>query len=140
MYYILTILAFIALELLYFAIAKKFNIVDRPNERSSHTKPVLLGGGVLFYLALLFYSLTHQLAFPQSLLGASILAVVSYVDDLRGLPSGLRFLAQLAALLLSFYVEISTLQIWQMVLLIVFFAGVLRCSLVLVVTCAVMGV
>ena len=39
-------------ELLYFRIADKFNIIDKPNERSSHTKIVLRGGGIIFTIAL----------------------------------------------------------------------------------------
>ena len=35
-------------ELGYFWIADKCNIIDKPNERSSHTKVVLRGGGIIF--------------------------------------------------------------------------------------------
>ena len=35
----------LTLELLYFRIADHFNIIDKPNERSSHSKIVLRGGG-----------------------------------------------------------------------------------------------
>ena len=49
------ILAFIfvillVLELAYFKIADKFNIIDKPNERSSHSMIVLRGGGIIFLL------------------------------------------------------------------------------------------
>lgn len=121
-----TIPLLIVLELLYFQIAKHFHIVDRPNERSSHRKPVLLGAGVIFYLAVLIYSLSHAVSFPRFLIGATILAIVSYTDDLRPLPSWVRLLAQLSAIVVAFYISISTLQIWQMILLVVFFAGVLN--------------
>lgn len=40
---------FLVLELAYFKIADKFNIIDKPNERSSHTKVTLRGGGIIFY-------------------------------------------------------------------------------------------
>lgn len=115
-----------ACELGYFALAKKLHIVDRPNERSSHHKPVLLGGGILFFLALLFYSATHTLALPQFLIGAAILAVVSYADDLHPLPSWLRLIAQLAALLITFYGTINALDTWKILLVIIFFAGILN--------------
>ena len=36
----------VAVELVYFRIADRFNIIDKPNERSSHTKVVLRGGGL----------------------------------------------------------------------------------------------
>ena len=39
--------ALLALELIYFQIADKFNIVDKPNERSSNSTIVLRGGGVI---------------------------------------------------------------------------------------------
>lgn len=37
----------LAIELLYFRIADKCNIIDKPNERSSHSSIVLRGGGIL---------------------------------------------------------------------------------------------
>lgn len=40
----------IALELVYFKIADTFNIIDKPNERSSHSTIVLRGGGIIFFL------------------------------------------------------------------------------------------
>lgn len=126
MYYIVAFIVVIALELLYFAVAKRFNIVDRPNERSSHSRPVLLGAGVVFYLAMLFYSLTNGVPYPNFIIGLTILAVVSYVDDLRQLPSWLRLLAQLGAVLLTFWTDVNTLQVWQIILLVVVFSGILN--------------
>lgn len=123
---IITIVALIVLEMLYFSVAKHFHIVDRPNDRSSHRRVTLLGAGVIFYLAILMFSLTHRFSYFYFLLGATILAVVSYIDDLRRLPSWFRLLAQVAAIALSFYFSISTLQIWQMILLVMMFAGVLN--------------
>ena len=40
----------LVLELVYFKIADKFNIIDKPNERSSHSTIVLRGGGIIFLL------------------------------------------------------------------------------------------
>lgn len=42
-----------ALELVYFKIADRFNIIDKPNERSSHSTIVLRGGGIIFALSTL---------------------------------------------------------------------------------------
>lgn len=126
MYYLVATVAIIALELLYFFVAKKFHIVDRPNERSSHHRVVLLGAGIIFYLAMLLYALTHGMAYPYFILGLSALAVVSYVDDLRPLPSWLRLLTQFGAILLSFWADIHAVELWQMVLFVVVFAGILN--------------
>ena len=126
MYYIIATITVIALEILYFFVAKKFNIVDRPNRRSSHDRAVLLGGGVIFYLAVLFHALTQGMPYPNFILGLSALAIVSYVDDLHPLPSWLRLFTQLAAVFVSFWFDIDTLQIWQILLFVVFFTGILN--------------
>ena len=126
MYYIIATATVIVLELLYFFVAKKFNIVDRPNRRSSHDRAVLLGGGVIFYLAVLFHALTQGMPYPNFILGLSALAVISYVDDLHPLPSWLRLFTQLAAVFVSFWFDIDTLQIWQILLFVVFFTGILN--------------
>ena len=126
MYYIIATVAVIALELLYFFLAKKFHIVDRPNERSSHQRPVLLGAGIIFYLAMLFYSFTHGMAFPYFIIGLSALAVISYVDDLHPLPSWLRLFAQLAAVLVCFWADIHAIEVWQLILFVIVFAGILN--------------
>lgn len=42
-------------ELVYFKIADKCNIIDKPNERSSHTKVVLRGGGIIFAISMLVW-------------------------------------------------------------------------------------
>ena len=126
MYFIIATIAIIALELLYFLEAKRFHIVDRPNERSSHHRVALLGAGIIFYLAVLFYSLTHGLAFHNFLIAITVLAVVSFVDDLHPLPFWLRLFTQIAAVLLTFWIDISDIAPWQLVVLIVFFTGVLN--------------
>ena len=126
MYYIIATVAIIALELLYFFVAKKFHIVDRPNERSSHHKVVLLGAGVIFYLAILFYSLTNGIPYPNFLIGLSAVAIISYIDDLRQLPAWLRLFAQLFAVFFSFWTDVNTIEIWQIVLLVIVFSGILN--------------
>lgn len=126
MYYIIAFITIVALELLYFWVAGRMNIVDRPNERSSHRKPVLLGGGIIFWLAVLFWSLTHGLAYGSFVVGLSMLAIVSYVDDLRPLPSWLRMIVQAGAVVVSFWGDIHALELWQLVLFVVLFVGVLN--------------
>ena len=43
------------LMLLYFQLAKKLNIIDWPNERSSHDKPTYRGGGIIFPIAAIIW-------------------------------------------------------------------------------------
>ena len=50
MYYLIILVLLFLAELFYFRIADKCNIIDKPNERSSHTRITLRGGGIIFIL------------------------------------------------------------------------------------------
>ena len=53
MLYLGLLILFIGVELFYFKIADKYNIIDKPNSRSSHTTVTLRGGGVIFLVAII---------------------------------------------------------------------------------------
>ena len=53
MYYLIILVLLFLAELFYFHIADKYNIIDKPNKRSSHTRITLRGGGIIFYLGAL---------------------------------------------------------------------------------------
>lgn len=55
--YIIIAVVLLAAELLYFKIADKFNIIDKPNERSSHSTIVLRGGGIIFSLSMVVWAI-----------------------------------------------------------------------------------
>ena len=56
MYYFLILVLLFLVELFYFRVADRLNIIDRPNERSSHTRITLRGGGIIFYFGALAYT------------------------------------------------------------------------------------
>jgi UDP-N-acetylmuramyl pentapeptide phosphotransferase/UDP-N-acetylglucosamine-1-phosphate transferase len=101
--YLLVILLLFVLEQIYFKIADRYNIIDRPNERSSHTQITLRGGGVVFYLGVLLYFVLSGGAYPWFMLALTLVSVVSFADDVRTVSRGFRFLMQLVAMLLMFY-------------------------------------
>ena len=88
----------IAAELVYFKIADKCDIIDKPNERSSHTKVVLRGGGVIFTIGLWIWSAFNGFQYPWLLAAVTLAAVVSFVDDIHSLPDSMRLVAQFAAM------------------------------------------
>ena len=96
MYFIIFVVL-IALELGYFRIADHFNIIDKPNERSSHTKVVLRGGGVIFTIALWVWSIVYGFQYPWMLAGVSLAAGVSFVDDIHSLPDLPRLIIHILA-------------------------------------------
>ena len=109
-YGILTIIL-LTLELLYFRIADRFNIIDKPNERSSHSTIVLRGGGVIFCLSMVAWAVmmavlgewSSILEYLPFLCGLVMIAGVSFVDDIRSLPDSVRLVAQFVAMALMFW-------------------------------------
>lgn len=101
----------LAAELVYFKIADKCNIIDKPNERSSHTTIVLRGGGIIFGVSMLVWAglMALQGGWPivQSYLpflcGLVMIAGVSFIDDIHSLPDSLRMVVQIGSILLMFW-------------------------------------
>lgn len=91
------------LELTYFNIADKFNIIDKPNERSSHSSIVLRGGGIIFLLGAWVWSFAFGFQYPWFLLGLTLVAGVSFIDDIHSLPDSMRLVVQFTAAALAFY-------------------------------------
>jgi len=104
-------------------------ILDRPNERSSHRVATPRGGGiaVIGSILLAWVVLARAESVPSGVsgiaLGAVLLAAVSWLDDLRGLSPVVRLLAQAAAVAIGILVlpgprdllylaAISLLWIW----------------------------
>ena len=93
----------LALELIYFKIADKFNIIDKPNERSSHSTIVLRGGGIIFLLGVWVWSIAFGFQYLWFLLGLTLVAGVSFIDDIHSLPDSVRLVVQFTAAGLAFY-------------------------------------
>ena len=82
--YIVIFFILLIVELLYFRIADKFNIIDKPNERSSHTSVVLRGGGIIFLIGAWVWSLFYGFHYPWFLAGLTLVAGVSLVGGAFG--------------------------------------------------------
>lgn len=104
------------LEICYFKIADHFNIIDKPNERSSHKMIVLRGGGIIFIIALWIWSIMSDFEYPWLLAGVTIAAGISFIDDIHSLPDSIRLVAQFLSMFLVFQ-EIGILQwdLWMLV-------------------------
>ena len=117
----------LVLELVYFKIADKCNIIDKPNERSSHSTIVLRGGGIIFMLGLWIWAaftsaglLNTGLGFgyPWFLAAVTLIAGVSFVDDIRSLPDSVRLVAQFVAMGLMFYqLDMLHWEMWWVVII-----------------------
>lgn len=117
MTYLIIFVLLLAAELVYFHIADKFNIIDKPNERSSHSTIVLRGGGIIFLIGVWVWSAFFGFDYPWFLAGLTLVAGVSFVDDIRSLPDSVRLVAQFAAAAMAFYqLGILHWSMWWIVL------------------------
>ena len=115
--YILIFVLLLIAELIYFRIADKYNIIDKPNLRSSHTTIVLRGGGIIFLIGVWVWSAFFGFHYPWFLAGLTLMAGVSFVDDIRSLPDSVRLVAQFAAAAMAFYqLGIMHWEMWWIVL------------------------
>jgi UDP-N-acetylmuramyl pentapeptide phosphotransferase/UDP-N-acetylglucosamine-1-phosphate transferase len=89
-------------------ILKKRAILDHPNERSSHSAPVPRGGGIpVVALTLVLWAMPfHGTVDPATILllvAAGMLAIISWVDDVRSLSPAIRLSVQFTAVLIGAY-------------------------------------
>ncbi|WP_435254335.1 MraY family glycosyltransferase [Tenacibaculum sp. A30] len=103
MNYIIVFLVLTFLSIIYLKLADKLNIIDKPNHRSSHTSPTIRGGGILFFLAILIFFVSSGFQYPYFVLGVSLIAIVSFVDDIITLSSSFRLPFQFLAIVLCLY-------------------------------------
>ena len=102
MEYIGLLILFIALELIYFKIADKYNIIDKPNARSSHTIVTIRGGGILFPIAISSAYFLGYISW-QITIAVVLVAIISFVDDIKPLSQLPRFASHVIAVGLVFF-------------------------------------
>jgi UDP-N-acetylmuramyl pentapeptide phosphotransferase/UDP-N-acetylglucosamine-1-phosphate transferase len=94
---------FMMLELFYFKIADRFNIIDKPNHRSSHTSVTIRGGGIIFPLSVLAYAIINGFANVYFVVGLIAIATISFLDDILTLNNKVRLSVHLISVLLLFF-------------------------------------
>ena len=134
--YLIIAAILLAAELLYFRIADKCNIIDKPNERSSHTTIVLRGGGIIFAISMIIWfvwllvagmpdQVGHDVVegrgmmeYLPFIIGLVLICSVSFWDDVHSLPDSVRLVAQFTAMALMFWsMGILHWNMWWVVIL-----------------------
>lgn len=116
-YLIITVLLLVV-ELFYFRIADRFNIIDKPNQRSSHSSIVLRGGGIIFVLGLWIWAAFFGFHNIWFLIAVTLVAGISFIDDIHSLPDSVRLVAQFVAMALMFYqLDILHWNMWWIILI-----------------------
>ena len=109
--YILIAVVLLIAELLYFRVADRFNIIDKPNGRSSHSSIVLRGGGIIFLIGVFVWAIaalcggfsgegsaSFSGVYPWFILAMTLAAGISFVDDIHSLPDSVRLVVQFLAM------------------------------------------
>lgn len=127
MYYLIILVLLFLAELFYFKVADKYNIIDKPNERSSHTRITLRGGGVVFYFGALVYFLTSGFEYPWFMLALTFVAIISFIDDIRSTSQELRLVLHFSAMALMFYQwGLFSLSWWWIIIALIICTGIIN--------------
>ena len=137
MMYLAVFLVLFVLELVYFKIADRYNIIDKPNHRSAHSEITLRGGGIIYPIAFLLF-LTNLFIGHNSTdnfqnyfifgLGMLALCTISFIDDILDLSSKIRLVFHFISvtLLLYFINAFQLLPIWAIPILFIVIIGILN--------------
>ncbi|MCD8176747.1 MAG: glycosyltransferase family 4 protein [Tannerellaceae bacterium] len=126
-YLLIIFICLFVIELLYFKIADKYNIIDKPNQRSSHSEITLRGGGILFYLAGLFYFCLSGFQYPFFVLGLTFVSLVSFYDDIKPLGQLPRLICHFIGLILLFWQwDLFVLFWWWIPVALIFCTGIIN--------------
>jgi len=126
-YYLIVLVLLFLAELFYFYIADKYNIIDKPNERSSHTRITLRGGGIIFYFGVLAYFLTNHFEYPWFMLALTLITLISFIDDIRSTSQALRLVFHFSAMALMFYQwGLFSLPWWTILVALIICTGIIN--------------
>ena len=127
MYYLIVLVLLFSAELFYFRIADKCNIIDKPNERSSHTRITLRGGGIIFYFGVLVYFLTNHYEYPWFMLALTLITLISFIDDIRSTSQALRLVFHFSAMALMYYQwGLFSLPWWTILVALIICTGIIN--------------
>ena len=121
--YLIIAVLLVAAELIYFRIADKCNIIDKPNERSSHSTIVLRGGCIIFAISMVIWFILQMVNgewctvqdYLPFMVGLVLICGVSFWDDVQSLPDSVRLVAQFTAMALMFWSMFGVQDSWFMV-------------------------
>lgn len=114
--------------LLYFKVANHFNIIDKPNERSSHTEITLRGGGIIFWFSALFYFIQHTQSNYFFFTGITLVTLVSFWDDIQSLSNKIRISIHFIAITLIFYDSgvFNSMPVWAVAIAYILAIGLIN--------------
>ena len=98
--YLISLIVIVIIMLTYLKIAKRFEIVDKPNYRSSHDSITVRGGGIVFPISVFIYFIYCGFEYPLFVLAVFIISAISFIDDIKTLNTSIRLVFQFIAVML----------------------------------------
>jgi len=87
----------------FIKISHKFGFLDYPNERKIHKVPIPRIGGIAVFIAFLL-TLLRNLQFSKQLIGlligSSLIFIIGFIDDIKGLSATFRIIVQIISALI----------------------------------------
>lgn len=130
--YILIIIILFISMLVYFKIADKYNIIDKPNHRSAHSQITLRGGGIIFPIAFIIFCVFNLNTVIDNYwsfgLGLLAICTVSFIDDIKTLSNRIRLSIHLISVILLLYFTgaFSLMPYWVWPILFILIIGTLN--------------
>lgn len=126
-YYLIYAFLLFALSLIYFRIARKYNIVDIPNHRTMHEGATIRGGGIIIFFGIMIFSLFYEVPGIYFTLGLALTGITGFLDDLIDLSSKIRFPIQVISMLLIL-IDLNMLGIntWILVAIVIIATGIMN--------------
>ncbi|HYK77860.1 MAG TPA: UDP-GlcNAc--UDP-phosphate GlcNAc-1-phosphate transferase, partial [Daejeonella sp.] len=110
-----------------FRLADRYNIIDKPNARSSHSIITLRGGGIVFPISILLYSFYSGFHYANFLLGLACISFISFWDDLHTASSKLRLFFHLMAVTFLFLqLQLFQFPVWVVIIAYVVVIGTIN--------------
>lgn len=103
MIYCFIFLILFILELAYFQLADRYNIIDKPNQRSLHTQTTIRGGGIIFPIAIIIYFFYSDFQYPYFVIGLFFISIISFLDDIYTISNQYRIVIHFLSIFLLFY-------------------------------------
>lgn len=126
-FYLFHFSALILVTFFYFKLAVKYNIIDKPNNRSSHKQITLRGGGIVFPIALLLQFLLNGFDYPLFTSGLLLISLISFYDDLKPLSNKVRLFVHLISVSLLFMqTGLLSYSVWIIILVYILIIGTIN--------------
>lgn len=100
MIYIFIFVILFMLELTYFRVADRYNIIDKPNQRSLHSEITIRGGGIIFSVAAFLYFFFYGMQYPYFFVGLLLISLISFLDDIYSLSNRYRIIVHFFSIFL----------------------------------------